>query len=263
MRIPATLWILLGAVVVGGLAGFGVQSGLASEGASAPPAYVTPPQITGLQPGQTLSVSQGTWTGTTPMSFFYTWQRGDGTSFTPIPGATGSTYTITPADVGHDFLVQVKAQNSLGPAWANSAPTVFVTGPTAADTQPLGGGLISVLVDHVTLPDRLVVQAPAFSPAKLGAARSVTATFRVLDSSGYPVRGALVQVVALPFGALKPLAEATTRPDGTVTMTLTATAVGLHPPGGAIALSVRARKPGDNVLTGVTGTRLVELPVAR
>jgi hypothetical protein len=35
-----------------------------------------------------------------------------------------------------------------------------------------------------------------------------------------------------------------------------------HTPGGAIALSIRARKPGENPLAGVTAQRLVKLNIA-
>jgi len=263
MRTSAKLWTLLGALVVAGLAGIGVQSGLASSAASGPPINTGFPLITGLQVGQTLSVTSGTWTGATPMTYYYTWQRSAGSTFAAIPGAQGTTYTATPADIGHNLLVQVKAQNAAGQAWSTSATTSFVTGPTAADTQPLAGGLTSVLIDHVVPPDRLVIDTPTFAPAALKPGGSVAATFRVVDVFDNPVRGALVQVVALPFGTVKPTAEATTGADGTATMTLVGTATLARVPGGAIALSVRARKQGENVLAGVTGTRLVELKTAR
>jgi len=56
------------------------------------------------------------------------------------------------------------------------------------------------------------------------------------------------------------VAEVATGTDGTASITLTASSQ-LASAGGAIALQVRARKSGENVLTGVTGTRLVKLDV--
>jgi hypothetical protein len=86
------------------------------------------------------------------------------------------------------------------------------------------------------------------------------ATVHVTDAFNHPVRGALAQIVGLPFGAVQQPAETAPGTDGTVAFKLTA---GPQPQGagGAIALQVRARKPGDDVLTGVTGTRLVKLSV--
>jgi hypothetical protein len=46
-----------------------------------------------------------------------------------------------------------------------------------------------------------------------------------------------------------------------VSIALTGTSQLAHTPGGAIALSIRARKPGENPLAGVTAQRLVQLHV--
>ena len=45
----------------------------------------------------------GTWTGTAPFDFTYQWQRcdADGANCADIAGATGATYDLTAADVGH------------------------------------------------------------------------------------------------------------------------------------------------------------------
>ena len=67
-----------------------------------------------------LSCSTGTWTGH-PTSFTYTWERGargattdnDG-SWTAIPGATGNTYTPTPADDDARVRCHVYASNFKG-----------------------------------------------------------------------------------------------------------------------------------------------------
>ena len=266
MRISAkaTVTAALVLAVAALAAALGAASGSASPRAADPPRNAAAPVITGLQVGQTLTATQGVWTGGQPTSYEYTWQRSDGVTFKAIPGAptNSSTYTVTPDDIGHSILVQVKAINKDGYDWGTSRPTSSVTGATAGDTVDLGGGLTGVSVDRVTLPNRLVIDTPQFSPAAIAPGGNLTARFRVVDTAGHPVRGALVQVVALPFGSIKPTSEATTGADGYATITLSGTAQLAHVPGGAIALSVRARKTGENVLAGITATRLVKLEVS-
>jgi hypothetical protein len=52
------------------------------------------------------------------------------------------------------------------------------------------------------------------------------------------------------------------RPRGISQIVLRATPQLAKMPGGSIGLSIRARKPGDDVLTGVTAERLAKLPVS-
>ena len=242
-------------------AGIAVGAGSAAPKAGSPPGNIVPPEITGLQVGQTLTVSPGRWGGTTPMSFLYTWQRGDGIHFTPISGAGGDTYTVTKADIGQHLFVQVKATNADGYAWANSVSTSRVTGPTVGGSTTLPDGRIAVSVANVALPNRLVVEVPTFQPATLSPTGSTTMTVRIFDALGDAVSGALVQVTALPFGTVQPSQETPTDGSGYARITLSGRAPLAQSPGGAIALSIRARKPGDDVLTGVTAERLVKLSV--
>ena len=76
------------------------------------------------------------------------------------------------------------------------------------------------------------------------------------------MRGAIVKVVGLPFGAVQPPMSVTTGADGVAQVTITASSKLAGMGAKAIALSIRAAKPGDTVLAGVTGTRLVKLPVS-
>jgi hypothetical protein len=250
-------WLMLASVVA--VAGIVAAAGAASRTASEPPRNIVPPTATALQVGQTLTAAVGTWTGTAPISYYYQWVRSDGGDGTPISGATLQTYTPTDADIGHELFVQVKAQNGAGPGWANSLYTSRVTGAAAADAVKLPDGRTSVLVDHLSLPNRLVIATTEFTPTQLAPSGTVTARVTVVDRQQHPVRGALVKVVALPFGSITPVAEATTDSTGVATLAITGTAQLGQTPGGAIGLSIRARKPGDDVLTGVTAERLVKL----
>jgi len=112
------------------------------------------PQITPdgtNQVDQQLSLTAGTWTGSTPITYTYSWRRcnpvGDLASCVPITGATASTYTPTVADIG-------------------SALRVWITGTNLAGSD-------TTITNH-TYP---IVDKPHFAPS-IGVAASITgATF--------------------------------------------------------------------------------------
>lgn len=82
-----------------------------------PPVNVVAPVVSGgVLIGQTLTTTDGTWTGTTPITYTYQWQRNG----SPISGATLQTYLLVYADVGTDVRCVVTATNSIGSASANS-----------------------------------------------------------------------------------------------------------------------------------------------
>jgi hypothetical protein len=113
---------------------------------SAPSAPVSTaaPTVTGATvDGATLSTTTGTWTGTLPMTFAYQWQRcsSSGTSCVSLAGATASTYTVGPLDVGSTLKAIVTATNSLGSASAGSvASPVVGAAPPANTTLPSVSG---------------------------------------------------------------------------------------------------------------------------
>lgn len=67
--------------------------------------------------GQTLSTTDGTWTGTPTITYTYQWKR-NGSS---IGGATNSTYQLTSTDSGATITVTVTATNAGGSTAATSA----------------------------------------------------------------------------------------------------------------------------------------------
>jgi hypothetical protein len=69
---------------------------------------------------EVLTSTPGTWTGE-ELLFTYQWLL-DGA---PIEGATNPTYTVTPADEGHELSVTVTATNEGGKASQTSAPTTI------------------------------------------------------------------------------------------------------------------------------------------
>jgi len=81
--------------------------------------------------GQTLSTTNGTWTGSPPPTYTYQWQRG----VSNIGGATSSTYTLVSADVGNTIRCVVTATNALGSSSANSNSTATVTATVPSAPQ--------------------------------------------------------------------------------------------------------------------------------
>ena len=101
----------------------------------AAPANTSLPTITGsAAKGQTLVAGTGSWTGTTPISFTFLWQRCDsaGANCTPISTATDTTYVLANADVGARMRVLVTASNAEGSGSALSEATSVVTDDSGA-----------------------------------------------------------------------------------------------------------------------------------
>jgi hypothetical protein len=82
--------------------------------------------------GQTLTTSDGSWTGN-PTSFSYQWQRCDAdntSSCANVVGATAKTHLLSTADLGFRLRVRVTAHNAKGSATATSAPTAVIAPAT-------------------------------------------------------------------------------------------------------------------------------------
>ena len=100
------------------------------------------PVVTGT-PGvnHTLTSSTGSWNGT-PTGYAYQWQRcsSPGTGCVNIPGATGSTYTLTTADGDQYVRSTVSAANVNGfSPYAASASEAVIPQPLATATPGLSG----------------------------------------------------------------------------------------------------------------------------
>lgn len=125
-------------------AGSATATSTAQLVAAVAPANTTLPYVTGLPTvGLTLSTTTGTWTGTTPLTYAYQWQRCDsaGVACTAISGAAQSTYTPASADVGSTITVAVTATNTAGSASASSLATTAVTsaGGSGGGSSSSGG----------------------------------------------------------------------------------------------------------------------------
>jgi Ca2+-binding RTX toxin-like protein len=79
---------------------------------------VTPQIFGGNTVDSVLSLTAGSWDGSTPLTFTYSWRRcnpvGDLTSCVAIPGATTPSYTPTVADIGFSIRVWITGSNLAG-----------------------------------------------------------------------------------------------------------------------------------------------------
>lgn len=114
----------------------------AVTGTAQAPVNTALPVITGnAVVGQTLTTSNGTWTGS-PTGYAYSWalcNPRDCICANTIAGATGSSYVVTTADVGSRICSVVRAANGAGSsAGAISGPTEIVTagGVPSANLAP-------------------------------------------------------------------------------------------------------------------------------
>jgi hypothetical protein len=85
--------------------------------------------------GEQLTVSNGSWSAA-PTSFARQWQRcdSDGAGCLSIDGATGRTYGVRSADVGHRLSALVFARTASGSAAAVSSATTVVQAQTTTVT---------------------------------------------------------------------------------------------------------------------------------
>jgi PKD repeat protein len=98
------------------------------------PANTAAPTITGTAAiGQLLTAHDGTFSGS-PATHTYQWQQCDaaGANCTTIAGATGATYVVAAADVGHTIRVVDTATNTAGHDSSASAPTAVIAAPVVA-----------------------------------------------------------------------------------------------------------------------------------
>jgi len=115
---------------------------------SSAPRNTARPVITGkAQVGETLEVSNGTWTGGAS-TFTYQWQRCDenGGSCVDVSGATAKTYGVRTADEGKTMRAEVTAHNTAGKTTVNTdrssliqaapASTVVVTETRQGNKAP-------------------------------------------------------------------------------------------------------------------------------
>ena len=229
------------------------------------PPNTAPPTITGSTTvGSTLTANQGTWTGTS-VTFAYQWRGCDaaGANCSDITGATSTTYVVTSGDAGKTLRVAVTGTDSTGGNTVVSAQTAVIT--TAAGPAPTGcpaSGTGTLNVTDVASPAHLVIDKQQITPSVVGrSTQSVTLRFHVSACRGRNVQGALVYQTATPYQQFSP-GEQPTGADGWATLELKKQR--FFPAAKQqrlLIVFVRARKPGEDLLGGISARRLVSFRV--
>lgn len=106
---------------------------------AAPPAADVPPAVWGpAEDGQTLTATDGLWSGVAPIAVARRWLRCDpvGAACAELAGATGSTLLLGVADIGSTVRVRVTATNPGGPTTVDSEPSAVVAPAPPRSTAP-------------------------------------------------------------------------------------------------------------------------------
>jgi hypothetical protein len=233
------------------------------------PVNTSPPTISGTpEVGQTLTGNGGTWANN-PTSYAYAWFRcaANGSSCVGV-GDAGLQHKLKSSDIGHTYRFRVIATNAGGKTGATSAPTSVVVAtrppppPSRGNGCPAGSGNPDQ-VTAISPPARLLVDALQSDPTvATSGTQTLVVRFHVTSTCGGPVQGALVYATATPYNQFSIPPETSTAADGWATLTfqrLSGFPVSSHQR--LIALFVRARKAGENLLGGISTRRLVSVRV--
>ncbi len=263
MNSPSTRRNVIAAVAALAVAVAAAAAVAATNRVSAAPSNTQPPVVSGtLEVGKELTTTNGTWSGTTPLSFSYQWRRCDktGGSCANISSATDNTYKLQAADGGQTLRAVVTAKNSDGSDNATSVPTAVVPAtPVTSDGCPADKSLKTAPIAQLAPPARLqIVSFEVLSGPINKNTNSFTMKVRVGSTCSVNIKGASVYVTAVPYNQFSIPAEELTGDDGTTTLVFHRDA---NFPASSkqqqLTLFVRATKPGEDPLAGVSTRRLV------
>lgn len=227
------------------------------------------PAITGSATvGSTLTASAGTFTGD-GLTYSYSWLRCPGSgACTAIAGATSVSYVVQQADAGATLRFVVVVASGTSRLMVMSAPTAVVTAgttppppaPSPANGCPAGTGVVQVA--ELSPPARLAISRFVVTPRPITrGVGAIGVQVTVTACGGRPVQGALVFATPVPYQQFR----AAERPsDANGVATLPMQRAGRFPASPAqrlLAVFVRARKPGEDALAGVSTRRLVSFPI--
>jgi hypothetical protein len=107
-----------------------------------------------------------------------------------------------------------------------------------------------------------VIDDVKFTPNPVRTATTITARFHVKETqNGKSVSDALVYAIGLPYSRVTVPGEVKT--DATGWATVTFNPAKFFPRKGFVTVFIRARKPGDDALAGVSTRRLVQFTINR
>ena len=185
-----------------------------------------------------------------------------------IEGQIARTYTLRSVDVGNTIRFRTIARNADGNNQATSVPTAVIQKATApTPTPPASNGCPAgnpKQIAQMSLPTKLVIDKFEPNPRVL---TSGTQTFQLrvhitsTSPCGGDVQGALVYGTGTPFNQFT-IEEQPTDSTGWASLNFQRLSnFPVNSKQGILAMFLRARKSGENVLGGVTGYRLVSVDV--
>ena len=271
-------WLGLPAVAALAVLLFALTAGIGSARTAVAPNNTSPPTISGkVQVGELLKADPGTWSGTPAPTFTYQWRICDqnGGACHDIAGATGNEYTLKSADQGNTVRVQVTGKNADGTDTATSVPSAVIaaaSSPTPTPTTPapsgngcpkLAAGASSVAVTDVSAPARLQVDQMQANPGVITlGTKAFTVKIHVSDTCGSAVKGAQVYATGVPYNMISIPSQQQTDDSGWVTLQFNQLrGFPATPHQRLLVMFVRASKPGDPILSGISTRRLVSFRV--
>ncbi len=252
------------------LMGFGVFVGVGGAASASAPKNTSPPTITGTpQQGKTLVGNRGNWSEK-PTDYNDFWVRCDetGGSCSNISGANDRAgYLLKAVDVGNTIRFKVQAKNADGSTFASSVPTAVIAAATIHAPPPTTGcptGSGTVQVADVKPPARLLIDVQQSSPSVVHrGSQQIIVRYHVSACGGRSVQGALVYTTATPYNQLSTPDEQTTGADGFAELSFhTLSGFPVSEKQQLLAMFVRARKSGENLLGGISTRRLFSIPVS-
>jgi hypothetical protein len=233
---------------------------------TAAPTITYPPGV-----GNYLTPTPGSWSNS-PTSFTFQWLRcpadggaadGSGCATFGTADATALPQLMEPSDQGTTWRTRVTATNASGPATAVSAATPQVTNVAqnltgCPDVHKAG----TLPIDEFSPPARLLVHRRQMTPSVITRnTQRITLRFEIVACDDQGVIGALVSAAPTPFNQFTGPERPTDR-TGWATLTLTRQrGFPATPNQRNLIVFVRARKPGEDPLGGISSRRLVSFPV--
>jgi hypothetical protein len=241
------------------------------------PSNTALPSISGTTTvGQVLTATTGSWQGTNPITFDYSWKQCDasGGACKNIPNNGKSTYTLVSSNAGNTMRVEVKATNNDGASAATSNATAVIaatsTTSTTTTTTPIppsngcasNGGTVPIA--NMTPPAHLSIDAFQVNPNPVTfGTRSLTVRVHISGCGGN-VQGAIVYVTAVPYNMFNVPAEVNTGSDGWATLNFNAlSGFPVSQKQQVLVMFIRARKDGEDLLAGISARRLISFTVKK
>ena len=237
----------------------------ATNRGSVAPANTQPPVVSGTpEVGKDLTTTNGTWSGTTPLSFSYQWRRCDktGGSCADISGATTTPTRCRTRTAATRCASSSPPRTRDGTDNATSVPTAVVSGaPPSNNGCPADKSAKSAPIAELSPPARLQINAFDVTTGPINKqTQSFTLQVRIGSTCGVDIQGASVYVTAVPYNQFNIPAEQLTGSDGTATLSFSRlSGFPASSKQQQLTLFIRATKPGEDILAGVSTRRLVAL----